>query len=78
MKTGHLTSIIFSKLSNVYFVIRVPSLPKNYLTKFLTEAKGLMRTKHLGFGVCMSFFFFSNYKATPVPIDLPIIIIFLS
>lgn len=75
IKTGQLTPIILFKLSNVYLAIRVPILPTKELTKFLTEAKGLIKTKHLGLRDFFSYGFFSNYKAIPVPMDLPITII---
>lgn len=79
MNTEHLIYIIFYKLSYVYFTIKLPSFPTNWLTKFLTDANGLIKTKHLGFGILISFFFiFNNYKATPVPIDRPTTIIWLS
>lgn len=58
--------------------MNVPIRPTNEPTKFFIEANGLIRARHRGFGVFLSFLFFSNYNATPVPIDLPMTIILVS
>lgn len=76
IKTGHLTYSIFSALSYTYFAKIVPSFPTNYFTRFLTDAKGLIKTRDRGFGALVSFFFRSSSRATPAPIDLPTTIIF--
>jgi hypothetical protein len=74
INTGHFINEILYKLLYVYLARYVPNLPMNSRTRFFIDENGLINTKHNGLKIFPSFFFFNNYKATPVPIDLPITI----
>jgi len=51
---------MLSKLSKAYLARSIPNFPTNSLAKFLTEEKGLIKTKHRGFGDFISSFLFNN------------------
>lgn len=78
INTGQCISPIASILSYFSLIISFPKGPTCSWANYFKLLKGLISTKALGLRGFSSALFLNNSKATPVPIDRPITIIFSS
>lgn len=67
---GQFTTSMFSLLSKVSFARKDPTVPAYSFARDLIPAKGLMRTSPPGLTL------FMRCRATPVPMDLPMTMMF--